>query len=262
MNLGDIVNFLKEFQQKKIYNLFLLNEHTDEEFEDMDDYIQTNDKMIFFLREITNNLLKIDESIKKYYELHYDEPKEYLTVELLMLLYYMSDTNEMDTTNLTKELKDCVNEAINLFKDLIQIKDTTMLHDKIISFNESLSKTLPMACTHMVNVAETFDKSNMYQQMMDNFSKINVNFDKYLDTLLPTDDEKENFLQIINKLTKSNNWDESNNCDELNDNDELHDNNEINKNNKLHDNNETNKNDEYKEITNDIINEAILNNHC
>jgi len=210
MNLVSIVNFLKKFRQEEIYKLFLVNEHTDEEFEDMDDYIQSNDEMLNFLNDITYNpSLFLADSIRKYYELHYDEPKEYLTVELLMLLYYMSDTNDMDTSNLTTELKDCVYETINNFKELIQLEDENILNQKINLFNELLCKTLPMACNHMASVAETFDKSNMYQQMMDNFGKINSNFDKYLDTMLPTDDEKENFLKIINQLTNKNNNDDN-----------------------------------------------------
>ena len=210
MNLVSIVNFLKKFRQEEIYKLFLVNEHTDEEFEDMDDYIQSNDEMLNFLNDITYNpSLFLADSIRKYYELHYDEPKEYLTVELLMLLYYMSDTNDMDTSNLTTELKDCVYETINNFKELIQLEDENILNQKINLFNELLCKTLPMACNHMASVAETFDKSNMYQQMMDNFGKINSNFDKYLDTMLPTDDEKENFLKIINQLKNNNNNDDN-----------------------------------------------------
>jgi hypothetical protein len=251
MDLVNIVNFLKKFRQEDIYKLFLLNEHMDEEFEDMDDYIQSNDEMLIFLREITlNQSIFLDDSIRKYYELHYDEPKEYLTVELLMLLYYMSDKNEMDTSNLKKELKDCVNETINNFKELIQLEDENMLNQKINLFNELLCKTLPMACNHMISVAETFDKSNMYQQMMDNFSKINMNFDKYLDTLLPSDDEKENFLKIINQLTNKNSDDEE------------YEGIEITNKNGDEDEKITNKNeDEYVEITDEIINKDIINNH-
>jgi hypothetical protein len=45
------------------------------------------------------------------------------------------------------------------------------------------------------------DKSNLYQQMMNSFGKINVDFDKYLDTILPTDNEKEDFIKRINEIT-------------------------------------------------------------
>ena len=201
MDIVNIVNFLRDFRKEEIYKLFLLDEHTDEEFVDMDDYLQSNDETTIFLRDITQNpSLYMSDSIKKYFELHYDEPKEYLTNELLMLLYYMADANEMDTSDLSKELKECVNETIINFKELIQQDDENILKEKIVLFNELLSRTLPMACNHMISVAETFDKSNMYQQMMDNFGKIDGEFNKYLDTMLPTDDEKDDFLKIIHNL--------------------------------------------------------------
>lgn len=221
MNLSNILNFLKKFQQEKIYKLFLLNEHTDEEFEDMDDYVQSNEEMKNFMYTITNNsILYLSETIQKYFELHYDEPSDYLTSELLMLLYYMADTNELDTSNLTKELKEQVNDTMNVFKEILQLEDETLLNQKIILLNELLNKTLPLACNHMVSVADSFDKSNMYQQLMDNFGN---NFDKYIDSMLPTDNEKENFLNIINNLT----------CGE--------------------------NDDKYCEITDDIINKDIIN---
>jgi hypothetical protein len=253
MELVNTVNFLRKFRQEDIYKLFLLDEHTDEEFEDMDEFIQSNNNMLIFLNEITYNpSLFLNNSIKKYFELHYDEPKEYLTNELLMLLYYMSDTNDMDTSGLSKELKDSVNDTINIFKELIQLENENILNHKIKLFNELLCKTLPMACNHMTSVAETFDKSNMYQQMIDNFGKINTNFDKYLDTMLPSDNEKENFLKIINELTKKN--------DDI---EIAHSNDDIEITNRNNDVEITNSNEVYEgiEITDDIINKEIIDNY-
>ena len=210
------VTFLKQFRENNLFNLFLKNEHLDEEFEDMDNYIQTNNDMLDFLYDITYNpSLYLSESITKYFELHYNEPAEYLTSELLMLLYYMADTNDADTSNLSKELKDNVQETINIFKYILQLKEEDTLKEDILNqnielFNELLNKTLPMVCNHMNSVAETFDKSNMYQQMINNFGNINNNFDKFIDSVLPTDEEKDNFLNLIKKLTNENKTNENN----------------------------------------------------
>jgi hypothetical protein len=195
----DLVKFLIKLREEDIYKLLLLDEHTDEEFEDIDEFIQTNDEITIFLNMITYNpTLFMDESIIKYFELRYDEPKEYLTTDLLMLLYYMADNNDMDTNNLSNELKKEVINTINIFKELIQLDDEKMIKNKILIFTELLNKSLPLACKHMLTEV---DKSNLYQQMMNSFGKINVDFDKYLDTILPTDNEKEDFIKRINEIT-------------------------------------------------------------
>lgn len=183
-----IVNLLEKIKKNEDYLLFLIKEQTDEQYEEMELFLENEDVNTLLQILTYDDKLYKNDIVIEYFDLECEEYKDYLHQNILMLLYYMSDNNENDTKYVDEDTKNNCKNSIQLFKNILNYPDDMFLIDESYSsinfmdrvnlFKESLNISVPLCCQHIVNSSKNFSESNFYQEMMSHMLGMSSNEEK------------------------------------------------------------------------------------
>lgn len=199
---------LQDLKSNDQHLLLFISEHGDDEYEDLDVFLQ--EPIVHdLLRELTTDseLYKSDEATK-YFEMHQMTPVNYLHPELLLLCYYIAD----DEGDLSEELKTSTERTLDLLRNVLeypenefaldtQSHETTSPNDnqqsvdslesRVTLFRESLVKTVPLCCEHIVRTSNEFEESSLYQQLLNQM--LGPNVDNVLGTMESESSDTDHF---------------------------------------------------------------------
>jgi hypothetical protein len=190
----ELIKLLQSVKTNENYFLVFKSQHTDEEYDDLETLLQEENVVELLQRLTTDVELYNSETVLNYFELHATEKTDYCNSELLLLLYYMADDNELDTKDLSEELENKCNNTLSTFMNVLEFPDNKYLTgsnnllDRVELFKQNLKETVPLCCKHMSESADKFEESNLYQQLLSQMLGPNMN--KILENLVPHDDEE------------------------------------------------------------------------
>lgn len=204
---------LQDFKLNDQHLLLFISEHSDEEYDDLDTLLQ--EPIVHdLLRELTTDPeLYNSEVVTNYFTMHQMTPVNYLHPELLLLCYYIAD----DEGDLSEELKTNTEKTLDLFRNVMEYPDNEFaldtqsseqveqsvdsLESRVALLRESLVKTVPLCCEHIVRTSNEFEGSSLYQQLLNQM--LGPNVDNVLGSMESADTDpldENNEGEKVNKM--------------------------------------------------------------